>query len=525
MNTLKRRMALQAGGVSTTSAAPGLNSAVPQSPGVRLARNGVAPGAAHPACVIGPGQRCEHALVDAELNQRLSDYERRVRGRFSGIVDVLKQISAMQHDPDFAQSAQRLAQQRLGYTLPQHLLDDAWVSGLDMKALHAHCIFQSFKLCVDQTETDQALWLDRMAITPDFLADCGYHTVDITPCADGRLQGLLPFVLRMAPNRNVYLKAYAGAMFDVEADMVDWAHREVERLSGGIPGGESQNYLKIAVYHFSSSHAHEQGCAFHASNDKQAVESAKQRLDELRVAIERTYGVGAAPDVLLIGLDTDLDALRIHLPDADGDVNPYRYVDTAELYRDTVGLSAEGARALIAQRVDEAQNMSGWGQGRGAMAPGMRRLVLALAEANLSQIEYVIHHHQGRYSVLGHDEEFICAGEATDYVQMRNKYYFAHLDTVEEGAPDLDVGIKIFSGLNVQHGLAVPVLVHFYYSSRVPGSRERALKRARRVKAAIEARYPALVTRGLLICRVALSDRFDTERCVFVDEAVADSGH
>ncbi|WP_240099414.1 carboxysome shell carbonic anhydrase [Thermomonas flagellata] len=480
---------------------------------------------ANPACVVGAGQRCEHALVDAELNRRLYEYERSLRARFSGIVETLKQISALQHEPDFAARAQQLAQQRLGYTLPQTLLDDAWVSGLDMKALHTHCIFQSFKTCIDSTDADQAPWLDRMAITPDFLAACGYHTVDITPCADGRLQGLVPFVFRMAPSRNVYVKAYAGAMFDVEADMVDWAHRELERLTGGIPGGESQNYLKIAVYHFSSSRSHDQGCAFHASIDEQAVESAKQRLGELRVAIERTYGAGMAPAVLLVGLDTDLDALRIHLPDADGEVDPHRYIDTAELYRDTVGLPAVQARELIAARVEEVQAMQGQGQGRGQMSAGMRRLVLALAEANLSQIEFVIHHHQGRYSILGHDEEFICAGEATHYVQMRNKYYFAHLDTVEEGAPDLDVGIRIFTGLNVQHGLPVPVLVHFYYSSRVPGSRDRALKRARRVKAAIESRYPALVARGLLVCRMALSDRFDTERCVFVDDATPDARH
>jgi carboxysome shell carbonic anhydrase len=515
MNTNKRMAALKASGAylssqETTAAQPAFHAHAERG---------------NPACVIGPGQRCEHGLVDAELNQRLSDYERTVRGRFSGIVDTLKDISALQHGADFAQRAQDLAQTRLGYALPQDLLDDAWVSGLDMKALHTHCIFQSFKNCIDHTDADQAPWLNRMAITPEFLAACGYHTVDITPCSDGRLQGLVPFVFRMAPNRNVYVKAYAGAMFDVEVDMADWAHRELERLTGGIPGGESQNYLKIAVYHFSSSHTHEQGCAFHASNDKQAVESAKQRLDELRVAIERTYGLGAAPAVLLVGLDTDLDALRIHLPDADGDVNPYRYIDTAELYRQTVGLPAEAARAHIAQCLDEAQRMDGWAQGRGVMDEGMRSLVLAMAEANLSQIEYVIHHHQGRYAMLGHDEEFICAGEATHYVQMRNKYYYAHLDTVEEGAPDMDVGIKIFSNLNVRHGLPVPVLVHSYYSSRVPGSRDRALKRAKQVKAAIESRYPALAAGKLLICRMALSDRFDTERCVFVDDAVADAGH
>lgn len=522
MNTRKRMAALQTSGVylpAPQAASLGGSTQAMLRPAAQL---GDRP---NPACVVGPGQRCEHALVDAELNQRLYAYERTVRGRFTGIVDVLKDISALQHVQDFAARAQQLAQTRLGYALPQTLLDDAWVSGLDMKTLHTHSIFESFKSCVEATERDQSPWLERMALTPAFLAGCGFHTVDVSPCADGRLQGLLPFAFRMAPNRNVYLKAYAGAMFDVETDVVDWSHRELERLSGAIAGGESQNYLKIAVYHFSSAHAGEQGCAFHASNDKQAVESAQQRLHELRTAIERTYGVGAAPAVLLIGLDTDLDALRIHLPDAVGEVNPYRYVDTAELYRETLGLSAMDARARIAQRVDDAQQMGGWAQGRGAMEAGMRRLVLALAEANLSQIEYVIHHHDGRYSVIGHDEEFICAGEATAYVQLRNKYYYAHLDTVEEGAADMDVGIKIFTGLNVRHGLPVPVLVHFHYSSRVPGSRERAVLRARRVKAAIESRYASLAAQGLLICRMAVSDRFDTERCAFVADAVADSGH
>jgi len=32
------------------------------------------PPLANPACVVGPGQRCEHALVDPELNCRLYAY-------------------------------------------------------------------------------------------------------------------------------------------------------------------------------------------------------------------------------------------------------------------------------------------------------------------------------------------------------------------------------------------------------------------------------------------------------------------
>lgn len=485
----------------------------------------------NPACVIGAGQRCEHALVDAELNRRLAAYERTVRGRFLRIVDTLKTISAEQHELDFVVRAQRMALDRLGFELPIDLLGEAWVSGLNLRALHSYCIFRSFKTCIDQVDADQAPWRERMVLDAAFIASCGYHTLDVSPCADGRLQGLLPFVLRLAPtkagapNDNVFVKAYAGAMFDIESDMGDWSARELERLTGAIPNGESLNYLKLAVYHFSSSHTCTQGCAAHGSNDKLATESALARLNELRSAIENTHGVGAAPEILLIGIDTDLDALRIHLPDARGDLNAYRYLDTGALYKDTLGMSRESARAHLAAAVGKTESAGGWAEGEGAMTDGMCRLVTALAEANLSQIEYVIQHHAGRYEVIGHDEEFICAGEAMSELQLRNQFYFAHLDTVEEGAADMDVGIKIFTGLNIQHGLAVPVLVHFYYSSRVPNSRERAVIRAKRVKAATLARYPALAAQGLIHCQMAVSDRHGPERCGFVEDDVADAGH
>jgi carboxysome shell carbonic anhydrase len=480
---------------------------------------------ANPACILGPGQRCEHALVDPELNCRLYAYEQRVRGRFAAIADTLKLLSAEQHELDFVPRAQALARERLGYELPAALLEDSWVAGLDLRALHAWCIFRSFKECIDQAARDQAPWRERMAMDAAFLRSCGYHTVDISPCADGRLQGLLPFVFRLAPSAAVFVKAYAGAMFDVEGDVADWTQRELDRLSGGIPDGEDASYLKVAVYHFSTSNPAHQGCAAHGSNDTRAVESALARLNELRAAVENTFGLGAAPEILLVGVDTDIEAIRVHLPDANGDVNPYRYVDSGVLYRETLGMGDGAARAHIEAAVNLAEQADGWAQGQGAMAGGMRRLVLRLLEANLSQIEYVIQHHAGRYAVIGHNERLICAGEALCELQLRNKFYFAHLETVEEGAADMDVGIKIFTGLNLKHGLAVPVLVHFHYSSRVPGARERAVLRCKRVKAAIAARYPQLAAQGLLRCQMAVSDVHRSERCTFIDDDVRDDGH
>ena len=99
------------------------------------------------------------------------------------------------------------------------------------------------------------------------------------------------------------------------------------------------------------------------------------------------------------------------------------------------------------------------------------------------------------------------------------------MNDVEEGAADMDVGIKIFTGLNISRGLEVPVLVHFHYSSSVPGARERAVTRCKRVRTAIESRYARLYEQGLLHCQMAVSDTDGSERCTFVEEDAQVAGH
>ncbi len=91
-------------------------------------------------------------------------------------------------------------------------------------------------------------------------------------------------------------------------------------------------------------------------------------------------------------------------------------------------------------------------------------------------------------------------------MQLRNLTYFAYMNTVEEAAPDLDVGIKIFSGLNVAHGLPIPIVVRFDYHGQVPGARERAIAHCHRVADGLRARYAELVGRGLLHTLLVVRD-------------------
>ena len=126
---------------------------------------------------------------------------------------------------------------------------------------------------------------------------------------------------------------------------------------------------------------------------------------------------------------------------------------------------------------------------------------------NISQQDYVRFLHRGPYPDAGHAERFIGVGIGFKEVHLRNLTYFAHLDTVEQGAPDLDVGVKIFKGLNVSRDLPIPVVVRFDYSGRVPGARERAIADCQRIQRAIDERYAALVKDGLLHTLLTIRDR------------------
>lgn len=449
-----------------------------------------------------------HPLADLHTNARLAFCEEKVNGRFDAIIPALQAIAGLHLGAEFTQQAQQLAEVQLGYRLPESILDDAWVSGVDMKALYAYCTFRALELAAEQFANDLRQQVEAVQDTRNFFLDCGFHVVDISPCADGRLKGLLRYILRLPLTSLIRWKAYAGALFDVETDVAHWAETELRRFREGVPTtvDSGSRYLKIAVYHISSGSPCDQGCAAHGSNDHQALAAALDRLNQFRQAIENSFCCGASTDILLIGVDTDTDAIRVHIPDGKGELSPQRFVDNTVLYHDTLDLSADAARLAVHEAIDRAIRQQGWGTGQGEPHDGMRRLVTHLLINNLSQMAYVKELHNGKYEDIGHAEYFISVGDGFEEVQIRNVAYYAHLQTLEEGVADMDVGIKIFKSLNIQHGLPAPVAIHYRYDARVPGSRERTVAKAKRVAAAIRERYATLVKQGLLVCHLSVQD-------------------
>lgn len=445
-----------------------------------------------------------HPLTDQAANSRLQDYDNSVKLAFDRIVPVLKQLSALQHESDFVQIAQQLALAELGYELPLPILETAWVSQLDMRTLFAWCVFQSY----EQTSAN-FFDNDPLAGMPDtqaavsfnqFLLDCGFHLLDVTPCADGRLAHAIAYALRL-PYSSVRRRPHAGALFDVENTVNRWVKTEHKRYREALPNAahEDTRYLKVVLYHFSSKDPHHEGCAAHGSDDSQAASCGLHRLRDFQQAVENSFCCGASVDLLLIGLDTDTDALRVHVPGMDGTTHLDRWLAVADVYAATCSLAASEARQRIEELVNDAAASS--------PDPGMVKLIARLIENNISQIDYVRHFHGSSYSDASHAERFIGVGIGFKEIHLRNLTYFAYMDTVEEGAADLDVGVKIFKGLNVSRGLPVPVVVRFDYHGQVPGARERAIRNCQRVQAAIENRYADLFEQGLLHALLTIRDQ------------------
>jgi carboxysome shell carbonic anhydrase len=281
-------------------------------------------------------------------------------------------------------------------------------------------------------------------------------------------------------------------MFDIEDSLEKWTRTELMRYREGKPNTADAptRYLKAVVYHHSSVDPDHEGCAAHGSDTLKAAQGGVERLSGFQQAVQNSYCCGASIDCLLIGMDTDTDAIRIHMPDEHGDIDLENYIDSLEVFDATLRSSANEGEQWIENHIRQ--------KGGDSLSDGMVMFIKHLLINNISQIDYVRSYYQGHYSDIGHAERFIGAGIGFEEVQLRNLTFFAYLNTVEEAARDLDVGIRIFTGLNVSHGLPVPIVVRYDYHGNVPGSRERAEEHCRRVSQALHSRYRELSDRGLL---------------------------
>lgn len=446
-----------------------------------------------------------HPLAEPALSAALKQRAEEIAAAFALIEPVLRRLAPRQFDDGFPEQAHRELANSLGVDIPAAELEPSWSTPLDLGRIHARCVLGTFRNLVERDFDRDLALLEEGESAEVLIRRFGFHAVDITACADGRLAGAVDFILRVPPAVVVWRDAYAGAMFDVEDALHRWEAVELRRWREGWPNDASEptRYLKIGLYHFSSVDPRNQGCAAFGSDTARAATALLARLQEFEGAVESTQCCEASVATLLVGVDTDTDAIRVHVPDAAGGIDVDRYVSSATLYEQTASLEREAAKEFIRHAVADCAGVDA----ADAATEGMRWLCGYLLKNNIGEVDAVLGWSGGTYADAGHGEKLVVAGDAIDDVQLRNLTFQAQMDTLEEGAVDLDIGIKVLGGTNGPHGLAVPVLVHVAYDERIPGAAARAQERARRLAAAIEARYagaagPAgLLTQGVVRAR------------------------
>lgn len=445
-----------------------------------------------------------HPLAEPERSEALRQRAEEISTGFAHIEPLLRRLAPRQFDDGFADQAHCDLLSSLGVDIEAAELESSWSTPLNLGRVHASCVLGTFGNLVQRGSGRSLPLLEDGEPADVLIRRFGFHAIDITACADGRLGGAVDFILRVPPTIVVWRDSYAGAMFDTEDALHRWEAVELRRWREGWPNdpGEATCYLKVGLYHFSSEDPHHEGCAAFGSDDERAATALLARLQEFEGAVASTQCCEARAATLLIGVDTDTDAIRVHVPDIGGaDVD--RYVSSAALYEQTAHLGRDAAKEHIRQAVAGCAGVDP-ADGR---TEGMRWLCGYLLKNNIGQVHAVRDWIGGSYADTGHTEKLVVAGDAMDDVQLRNLAFQVQMRTLEEGAADLDVGIDILRRTNTPLGLAVPVLVHVAYDERIPGARARAETRARRLVAAIEARYgdpggaPGLVVRGFVRAR------------------------
>lgn len=486
---------------------PGLRRGIGSLPGVRV------------WTPVETATSTRHPLADPSFSSALKERGDRIEQAFGAIEPTLKALVRRQFDENFVDSATDELRIALGLSVPAELLKASWSLPLDVRALYAHCVLGTFCRLIEQGHSRDVEYLVDGASAEDLIRHWGFHSIDITPCADGRMSGVVDYILRVPPAIVDFRKSYAGAMFDVEESLRHWETVELRRWREGRPNAAdaATRFLKLGVYHFSSVDPDHQGCAAHGSDAPRAAAALLERLEQWSHAVQLTHGCDTCAAILLVGVDTDTDAIRVHIPDANGTMSVHRFVDNCVVYERTIGLARDAAKDAIRQDVADCMGVSA----DDVSSEGMRWFCAYLLKNNLAQVDAVRQRHGAAYADRGHTERLIVVGDAVDDVQLRNSAFQSQMDTVEEGAADLDVGVKILRSFHEPRGLAVPVLVHYRFDPRIPGARERAEQRAQRLRTAIESRFATMVGNGGIHVEAVVREG-DTGTLTVV-ERVADS--
>ena len=448
-----------------------------------------------------------HRLADRALSLALRHQAEETDAAFSAIEPVLRKLAYCQFEDGFARRATAEVLSRLHLDFSADLFTADWTGPLDVKTLYARCVVGTFSRTIECAIDRSLPHLNGGDSVEELTQRWGFHAVGITLCTDGRMSGVVDYILRIPPSIVACRKSYAGGLFDIEEAVRQWEGTELRRWRQGEPNAADAptRYLKMCVYHFSSAKPSHQDRTADGSGEAGGPAKLLERLGQFATAVRLLHGEDARVATLLIGIDTDTDAIRVHVPDADGTMHVGRHLSSHFLYNSTISLRRDVAKERIRRAVAACAGVSA----DDAASAGMRWFCGYLLKNNIAQIDAVREWRGGNHGNAPNIERLIVAGDAVDDVQLRDLAFQVPMGTMEEGAASLDHGIARLRGLHEKRRLAVPLLVHLHADPRIPGSVQRAHSRARRLASAIQQRYAELAARGMLHVEAVIRDGTD----------------
>ncbi len=390
---------------------------------------------------------------------------------------------------------------RLHLDFPIDLFAADWTAPLNMGMLYARCIAGTFCRLIERADDRSLAYLSDCDNIENLQQNSGFHAIDITPCADARLVDAISYTLRIPPSLVAYRKPAPGALFNVEQSVRQWERTELRRWRKASPNKafSTTQYLKMCIYPFSNAEPADRSCAAQEGDGNPAVSALLAFLRQFVQAVRLIHGEATSVATLLVGVNTDTDAIRVHVPDAHGNMHAGRHLNGHMLYNGTSALSPTAARGAIQNAVAICGGVSL----NDVASAGMRWLCGYLLEANIAQVDF---RREWHWLHAGSTQRLLVVGDAVDEAPMGHFAFQAQMDSFDEGAAEIDFGISVLRGFHEKRRLAIPLIVHVRVDPLMPGAVHYARGRASHLANEVRNRYDHLVSRGLLHIQAIIRD-------------------
>ena len=139
-----------------------------------------------------------HPFAEPGISDALRRQTQAIEAAFSKIDPALLRLAPRHYDEDFPQVAVRELRD-IGIDISPSLFAAHVMAPLNMRFLQARCVIGTFCRLIREGGARQPTSRSDGDDATTLIRQWGFHAIDVSPCADGRLSGLLDHILRIPP--------------------------------------------------------------------------------------------------------------------------------------------------------------------------------------------------------------------------------------------------------------------------------------------------------------------------------------